>query len=183
MEDKLVSNGNLGHPARTEQFLRLLMAGQSQIYSYILALVQSWVDADDVMQETTSRMWSKFGQFEPGTNFIAWGIQIAHYEVMNFRRKHKPGRMQFNDGLLGAIAQRVEKDENQLLYLDILQTCVQKLSERDRKLITMKYEANITTKEVARRINRNVHNLYKTMARIHDALLKCVHRTLAQETV
>ena len=39
-----------------------------------------------------------------------------------------------------------------------------------------------STKEVARRIGRNVHNLYKTMSRIHDMLMRCVRRTLAEET-
>ena len=176
------SQGNSDHPAQTDRFLRLLMANQNRIHAYILAMVQSWVDADDVMQETTSKMWKKFDHFEPGTDFTSWGIQFARYEVMNFRKKNRPGRMQFNVELLDIIEQKSGADENQLLYLDILQRCVQKMADQDRKLITMKYELNITTKEVARRIGRNVHNLYKTMARIHDMLMRCVRRTLAEET-
>ncbi|MCK4629078.1 MAG: hypothetical protein KAT56_08735, partial [Sedimentisphaerales bacterium] len=60
--------------SNTERFLKLLMANDKRIYAFILTLVPGRIDADDLMQETVTIMWRKFDDFEPGRDFVAWGI-------------------------------------------------------------------------------------------------------------
>ena len=57
------------------QFLDLLMRNQKRIYNFILLLVPNYSDADDLMQETVSVMWSKFDSYEPGYSFYGLGHQ------------------------------------------------------------------------------------------------------------
>ncbi len=182
MVDQYDSPPSVNSLSPTEQFLRLLLPNQKRIYAYILTLVPHWSDADDIMQETTTAMWRKFDEFERGTDFVAWGVSIARYEVLRFRRKQGANRLQFSDDLLNMIAQQVEAAANQAdERLDALNECLEKLPERDRKLIRLRYESDVTIRTVAERVGRPVQGMYKAMARIHDALLQCIRRSLAAE--
>jgi len=86
-------------------FMRLFMANQRNIYAFILSLVPNWADADDLMQETATVMWTKFGEFELGTNFLSWGMKVAYFEVLKFRKQRQRNRLQFTNELLETIAQ------------------------------------------------------------------------------
>jgi RNA polymerase sigma-70 factor, ECF subfamily len=76
---------------REERYLGLLLAHQRRIFAYVLALVPHWSDAEDVVQETSAVLWRKFDEFTPGTDFNAWALSIARYQVMNFRKKQRRG--------------------------------------------------------------------------------------------
>ena len=68
--------------AREHRFLQLFLAHERRIYSYILALVPVWADADDLLQQTSVVLWQKLDQFEPGTNFQPMRMsQRCHFPV------------------------------------------------------------------------------------------------------
>ena len=165
--------------SRTERFLKLLMVNDKRIYAFILTLVPNSVDADDLMQETVTIMWRKFDDFEPGRDFVAWGIGIARYKILEYRKKKRKSQIQFNDqvhALLEADAKNMlgRLDER----LETLQQCLAKLSERDRRLIGMRYEKDLTVKAISERVEQSIHKVYRSITRIHDILLRCVRRTL-----
>ena len=161
-------------------FLELLLKYHKRIYNFILLLVPNYPDADDIMQETVSVMWSRFDEFEPNSNFAAWGMQIARYKIYNFRKQNK--RQQFSEESLKMIQQascgvldtKVEQN-------DALQRCLVKLPERDRKLITLRYMREMSFKRISEITGRSVNGLYHTVARIHRVLLHCIHRVMTAE--
>jgi RNA polymerase sigma-70 factor (ECF subfamily) len=161
-------------------FLRLFMADERRIYNFILSLVGNYNDADDLMQETAVVMLNRFDEFEPGSNFAAWGMRVARYKIMNFRKRQGNKLRLFSsetfEKILAHSEAVIERDDDRMRAL---QNCLLKLNEGDRRLISMRYERETTTKEVAERIGRSVEGLYQTLARIHRLLLQCIHRTLA----
>src|SRR4051812_23964504 len=74
-------------PLQVESFLRLWEAHRRRVFHFILALLPAVQDAEDVLQETSIVLWRKFGEFEPGTNFLSWAHKVAHFEVLRHRRK------------------------------------------------------------------------------------------------
>ena len=166
---------------KSEDFFRLFMAGQRRIYTFILMLVPNSNDADDLMQEVASVMWSKFDDFEQGTNFAAWGVQIARYIVMNYRRTLKNTHIHFTDKFVDGIIDYAAESSVKRERLDMLKECIKKLSEANRQLIQMHYTQELTIKRVAESTGRSVNTLYKVMSRLHDSLLNCVRRNLAAE--
>jgi RNA polymerase sigma-70 factor, ECF subfamily len=66
---------------RTADFMPLFTRHGRQLYAYFLTLMGNDPGADDVFQETSTLMWEKFEQFEPGTNFVAWGCRIGYFRV------------------------------------------------------------------------------------------------------
>lgn len=165
----------------TEAFLKLFLENQQRIYGFILTLVSDWSDADDIMQETTSTMWQKFSGFHIGSSFSSWGMKIARFKVLEFRRK-KRSEPSFDDSVIKAIINRSEAINDQFdKRLSALEKCLDALPEQDRRLLRMRYEQNITIKEIANRLERPFHGLYKVMSRIHSVLTLCVRRKLALE--
>ena len=63
---------------------------ERMVYGYILSLVPNWADADEILQETNIRLWEEFEKFQPGTNFAAWAIRVAHFQVLTWRKRGEP---------------------------------------------------------------------------------------------
>ena len=121
----------------SEEFVRLLTEAQGPVYGYLLTLIPDRNRARDLLQETNITLWKKAATFEEGTNFNAWACKIAYFHVLSFRRKMAREKLVFDDDILDYIAERNDdrlmqdftKDRNKAL-----KSCLQKLSEKQRKL-------------------------------------------------
>ena len=63
---------------------------------YARALVGDRAAADDLIQDTLERAWSKFSQFRDGSDLRAWLFSIMHNEHINQIRKRRD-TMSFDD--------------------------------------------------------------------------------------
>ena len=176
-----MNNAN-GPNKRSELFLKLLMSNEVRIFSYILRLVPNFADAEDIMQETAGIMWRKFDQFQEGTNFVAWAIEIAQYRVLDYRRKKCGSPMIYEDAIFDQMVSLArESSEQDDRRLESLRRCLAKLQDRQRRLIMLRYCDDIRPKEIATRLGMSVHAVYKSLSRICEQLLMCIRRTLAFE--
>ena len=75
-----------GEKHRDEVFTDLVTEHQARLYGYIFAMVQNSADTEDLVQRTLITLWRRFDQFELGTDFCAWSLTTARYEVLNFQR-------------------------------------------------------------------------------------------------
>ena len=92
------------------------------------------------MQETNAVLWRKAHEFKLGTNFGAWMLRVAYFQVMAHRRKITRDRLVFDDDFLADIADDAQQqseryEEKQRLLVD----CIGKLNERYQKLIRRRY--------------------------------------------
>ncbi len=166
--------------AQNEEFLRLFLANQRAIYAYILSMVPSAADADDIMQDTATMMWDKFDDFKLGTNFGAWGVTIARYKIMEYHSKKKRNLDLVSGELLEQISQvasqKVMRMDDRLKALD---QCLSKLNEKNRKLIHIRYHQGLTIKKIAEQLKRPAAGMYKVMSRLHESLSRCIALTLS----
>lgn len=169
---------------RVEEFVELLTTHQIRIRGYILSLVPNYSDAEDVMQETSRMMWTRFADFEPGTDFLAWGKAIAFYRILEYRQARKKKKAQtLNDELFHILERETKerkKDRSQE-YLNYLRDCLKKLSQRDRLLIRMRYEWNLKVLEIARRVGITVQSVYRNITRVQTQLQLCVQQNAVRE--
>ncbi len=75
--------------ADRERFLDLLATHEAQLLGFLCAIVPGFQDAEDVFQQTVLTMWQKFGDFELGTNFVAWGCRIGRNKAMNLLQSRR----------------------------------------------------------------------------------------------
>lgn len=169
--------------SRTEQFMRLFIVHQRRLYGLILLLVPNLSDADDLLQEVSTLMWQRFGQFQAGSDFAAWGRQFVRNVVSNYRRRQQvAGHVKFSDDLLKTLEdearQAVESiDERH----DALRACLASLPERARRLVELRYGPGASIRDVATTLGRSVEAAYKALQRIHADLHACVQRRMRLE--
>jgi RNA polymerase sigma-70 factor (ECF subfamily) len=166
---------------KTARFVRDLTENARQLYSYILAMVQNWADTDDVFQETSALLWTKYDEYQPGTNFLGWARRIACNKVLQFRREAGRNVLRFSQAVNDAV-DRDSAAEGDLWNQRerLLAECYQRLSALDRQLIDLRYDAGATTKGVAKATGRSVDAVYKALNRIHRQLLECIESGLEE---
>jgi RNA polymerase sigma-70 factor (ECF subfamily) len=169
----------LAELSREERFMQLFLQHERRLRAFIATLVPNWADADDLLQETSAVIWRKFDDFEPGTDFIDWALRIAHFEVLNYRKRQRRDRLRFSDETVEVLATRLRNfgDASDLRF-DALQHCLLKLNPRDRELVQLRYGPGATVRDVSERVSRSLHAVYKALNRIHGLLLDCVRRSL-----
>ena len=164
-------------------FMRLFLANQNKIFAYLMMHVPNKLDVEDLLQETAVWMWENFDKYTPGTNFSAWGIQVAKYKILNLSRSQKNSRIKFHPNVVELINEKAEHLLDQAdQRVDVLQKCLEKLPVKDRNLLYMKYEKGVTIKRLSELVGRPVRGLYKTMSRVHNNLLQCVRHSLVWES-
>lgn len=136
------------------------------------------------MQETNAVLWRKAQDFELGTNFGAWMLKVAYFQVMAHRQKLTRDRLVFDEELIRDFAADAEQlceqqEEKQL----ILKHCIGKLNERYQELIRRRYTEGATLKSIASRSGRSENTIKQALFRARAALLECVKRQSPEEAV
>ena len=168
-----------------QRFMCLYTSHSRRIYGYILCFMPDWADADDLLQEISAVMWSKFDQFEPNTNFMHWALKIARYVIANHQRKVQVRKrlIHVSPELLDSIAQTAQTSD---LFQhddrsDALQHCIKRLKERDARIIHWRYEKGLSAQKIGKRLGRGADAVYKSLSRIYQMLLTCIERRLTTE--
>src|SRR5579862_676273 len=97
-----------------KHLMALMTRHQRQIFSYIYALVPNRYDAEDLLQETSVVICEKFHEFEEGTDFVAWGCQIAYWRIRYSRQKYARSKVVFDQQIVDAIAQTASEMAEEL---------------------------------------------------------------------
>jgi RNA polymerase sigma-70 factor (ECF subfamily) len=163
-------------------FARLLTAHQRAIYTCVRSLLHNREGVDEVWQDTNVVLWQKSDQFRPGTNFRAWALAVARFEVQNFRRRCRTRARVLSDAMIDQLADELlVRSEAEESRLDALRHCLTKLPPRDRELIHLRYQAGMGGAKVAEQLGRSLDAIYRSVTRIRGALLECVRCRMAQE--
>lgn len=165
-----------------EAFARLFARHQRQVHSYIFSLLGDWTAAEDVFQETCVVMWSKFADFQPGTDFAAWACRIARFKVLKYREECKRRLPFTGTEFIETVAAARESHAGESdEWTAVLTKCIEKLSLSDRRLIVQRYSDDCTIKELAAKLGLPSNSVYKAVARIRKGLLDCVEKSVARE--
>ncbi len=113
---------------RVDEFVSLYVQYSRRIYSFVRSLTARQQDAEDVFQEVGRTLWEKFDQYQSGTSFLLWAFSIAHFKVLQHRRRQSHQPIGLSDAVLELIAKDLaefstQDDER----YEALTACVQKL--------------------------------------------------------
>ncbi|MEN1679150.1 MAG: sigma-70 family RNA polymerase sigma factor [Planctomycetota bacterium] len=166
-------------------FARIFAAHDRWLYAYLMSLLGSPADAEEVFQEVCVVVWRDYEKFDPATNFMKWASVIAHNQVHRFRRSRARAAHAFSDVTVDLLAQDAA-DQADLLEdrRRALHGCLKKLRENDLELVRTCYgDPKRTMKASAELLGKPVNTVYKAMNRIRQSLHDCIDRTLATEGV
>lgn len=163
-------------------FMQLYTANQHRVLGYLLTLTGDRNVAEDLLQETAVTLFTKFDEFEKGTDFAAWACQVAYWKVMNYRRSVARSKTFLSDELVERIAERaVEIGPTLDARRHALDSCLQRLDERDRSFLMARYQPDGSVAVAAQLAGRTTAAAYKALTRLRRALRDCVSLQLAGE--
>ena len=163
--------------AGNEEFVALLAQHHSRLLGYVLSLVPHRQDAEDLLQKVSLILWEKFNEFDPETDFFAWGCRVAFLVTCNHRRSQYRSKLMFNQELLETISrERVAHLENQGTRLDLLLGCVERLSPDDRSLLLRTSSGEQSAQEAAAQTGKAVQTIYNRLAILRRDLMECVQK-------
>ena len=174
------------HDANDEnaaEFVALLTGCQAKLTLYVRSLMPADRGAEEVVQQANSKIWQKRNDFQLGTNFQAWAMAIARYEVLNYRKQQaRDARLQFSDELEQTITEELQEwNDDQVDRHAALQNCLQQLKPESRDLLMTRYASSETLADLSHRIGRSVGGIKVTLSRLRSKLSDCIERHLRTE--
>jgi RNA polymerase sigma-70 factor (ECF subfamily) len=176
------SNHKNKNTSAQEDFLRVFLANEYEIFRYVAALVPPMADAQEIVQQTAVILWEKFDQYDATRPFAPWACRFA----LNIARQWMTRRQRWKALLNGGLAEELTLRRSQLrpefdARLEYLDSCLHKLPENQRFLIDSYYFKKSGVETVANRSSQTVDAVYKALQRIRRQLRECVERSLQEE--
>lgn len=163
-------------------FMQLYTANQHRVLGYLLTLTGDRNVAEDLLQEAAVTLFTKFNEFEQGTDFAAWACQVAYWKVMNYRRSVARSKTFLSDELVERIADRtVEVGPMLDARRKALDACLKRLDDRDRAFLMARYQPDGSVALAAQIAGRTTAAAYKALTRLRRALRDCASLQLATE--
>lgn len=167
---------------RNREFLVLLGRHELRVAACVHALVPSWQEAEDILQETRLQLWQEFDKFQPGSDFLAWARTVARYVVRtHFKQSsRKPLFLssEVGDMVLEKVVQKTERSDRRL---EMLADCVRKLTEESVDLLRRCYVDRQKIKDIAIELQRSLTGTYSALSRIRRDLFDCVQERLRKD--
>ncbi len=146
-----------------------------RVYSFILAKVKNSHQADDIISSTFERVLLKLDDYNCQRGaFSTWIFRIAINEMNNAFRKTKNRHEAAWEDFFNPADSRhtpeqklvVDEGDGQLLV------AMEKLGERERKIVLLKYFAGMSNKEIAEMLELTATNVGVVLHRSLDKLKK-----------
>ncbi len=168
--------------AGPEEFVRLFAANHYRLFAYIMALMHDRADAEEVFQEASLILWREFARFRPGAEFMPWACAIALNQMRKFWRERKRDQRTFSAERIDQLASEALEMQSELDgRRQALADCLQRLPTIDRRVVELYYGAKHSAGDVAEKLGRSTHAIYKALTRARQRLFDCIGRKLATE--
>mgnify|MGYP000216617710 CR=1 FL=1 len=115
--------------------------------AFALSLTRNGSAADDLVQDTIVKAWSKFASFKPGTNLRAWLFTILRNTFYSGRRKSKREVADVDGAYSNNLASKPEHDGR--LALQDFQRAFVQLPDEQREALILVGASGFTYEEAA----------------------------------
>ncbi|HEX5790140.1 MAG TPA: sigma-70 family RNA polymerase sigma factor [Luteolibacter sp.] len=166
-----------------QEFVTEITNAQGRIRAFIVSLMPGSQDVGDVLQETNLTLWKSRARYQPGTNFLAWAFTIARLEVLHQRSRDKRlGRIVLSDKLVEIMADEASTGIPHESYLRALETCMAKLTTKQRQLVEARYQPGHSLEMHAHLTGKKSSALRVALLRIRSGLRQCVEQNMTGQT-
>lgn len=156
--------------------------------AYVNGLLRDAHAAEDLIQEVWMRLAKEVGKGTRLENQAAWCRAVARNLILKRWERQQSARVIADSTLLDTFLQRVEtafaeadnEAEDWAARQRALDECVAALSERSRRILTLRYESHLPMEAVADAMGLTFATVTKSLYRLRQALLRCVERKLSE---
>ena len=147
-EDWLIKNAKEGD---AEAFAKLYDTYVDQVYRFVFYRVQDDQTAEDLTAQVFFKAWDSLGRYQMrGLPFGAWLLRITRNAVIDYYRTHKETiSLESSAKSEPDPATNVAKEVERRLEAEWLRAALQRLTEDQRQVLTLRFIEGLSTKEVA----------------------------------
>jgi RNA polymerase sigma-70 factor, ECF subfamily len=144
----------------------------ARLRAFVMRVVRNDADADDIVQETFLRLWTRAGEYERRARFVTWLCQIAHnLAVDRLRAKHRWQPLPDDDAMpISAHQPRLVDEKHRA---EALERAIAALPERQAAAIELVHRQGLTGAEASEVLGVGAEAL--------ESLLSRARRTLKAE--
>ena len=168
----------------SEEFILELTQVQQRLFGFLFKRLADREQAREVLQRTNLVLCRKAEQYQAGTNFKAWAMSVANYEVMAYRKTQVRERLVFSDEVDDMIGSRGnEFSSSQKDRISHLNHCLQLMSTQNRQLIEHRYKGENSMEKIADEIGGTIGSVRVKLHRLRKLLLECIQNRMQEEGV
>ena len=172
----------------TEWFMEQVRLEQARLRAFIRSLGVRTEAVDDFAQDALLVAYEKISEFRSEEDFGAWVRGIARRLVANALRKERRRDQILSDHVTELLAATAQEDLHPIAAtaredrLSALRACLEKLPERGRQLLHLRYFEEASPGVIGGRLERSANDVRQQLFRLRRALLECVEGRLAPST-
>lgn len=140
-----------------------------KVFAYVYGRVQDKEVSLDIVSDVFEKAYMKMKSLRSPDSFGSWLFTIARNEVSSHWRKEKPAAKAAQDAAWETEMHRQPKSpEETLLHaerLAALAALVRQLPRREQEIIALKFDAELTNREIANVLNTSEVNVRVTIFR------------------
>ena len=169
-------------------FDEIVLAYQARLRGYVARFVPSGQDAYDVVQEVFIAAYRDLSALDSERPLGPWLWSICRHRLVSFLRQHYHRRHAVESlGVVDeALARLVEEPGEEIdapdPRLKALQGCMERLQERHRQILTLRYHHGLPLKDLAEKLRQTSSGLAMLLMRLRAKLDECVRKRLKEAT-
>jgi RNA polymerase sigma-70 factor (ECF subfamily) len=167
-----------------ERMTRHWLASEHAIRVYLAGAISSFTDREDLLQQVALTVARRFEEYDEQKPFLAWALWLAKSRIIDFYRSQGRRPQFLTDIFLEKYAAvLLERQEVIPARREALEHCLERLPDRSRSLIRLRYYESLKIDQIARTVHSTPAAVRVTLHRIRDVLAECIKRRLASEGV
>lgn len=149
---------------KKDEFERLIIEYQSQMYRLALSILKNTHDAEDVVGDSILTAWERLSTLKDPSKFKSWIMTITANNAKTYLRKNK--RVELTDSFddLGEAADVYEGSETELW------NAVMHLKEKHSEIIVLYYYFGFSVKEISKILHLTQGTVKSRLSRGREAL-------------
>ena len=167
------------NPVDRDSLIRRFQAERFQLIAYIRALVGDPDLTEEIFQDVSVIVLQKIDAFDPSRDLQAWCRGIARNLVLRERDRSKRLRIFAHDTIVdlvdAAFEQRTEETALDA-HRSLLRRCIGNLAGSSREMLELRYQAGLSLRDIAGRLQRSEGAVQVALSRIRKWLVDCVQR-------
>ncbi|MDA7597654.1 sigma-70 family RNA polymerase sigma factor [bacterium] len=162
-----------------ERLTRLWIEAEPAVRAFVFASISSFADAEDVSQKVALTVARRFHEYDENRSFQAWTLWLAKSRVIDHYRVKGREKLVFSEPLLDQLVdslvsrQKVQSDRGAAL-----EQCIEKLPDKSRRLLELRYEDGASAEEMASILESTAGSVRVLLHRVRNLLGDCIQKEM-----
>lgn len=140
-----------------DAFRTIVRTYERRVFAQAYSMLGNRDDALDVVQETFLRIYERAEMFNTEHNFGAWLSKVARNVCIDYYRKHRRRREEWDSGRtpeeLQVASDEIGPDSASRDLKQALAACINALSDRQKEVFVMRHYDELQFNEISRALN------------------------------